>query len=82
MRVGPKNFEATLNAPFANDKLGRQKHVKQSVAIAEMDGPAVVALDGGWAPARQRSSRCRRRGCKRSTRSAVVEFNAWTQGHT
>lgn len=48
MLVRPKEFEATLEAPFENDRLGRQEHVKAICsAIAQMDGPAVVALNGG-----------------------------------
>ena len=49
MLVRPRDFQITPDEPFANDTLGRQEHVKAVCgAIAEMNGPAVVALDGGW----------------------------------
>ena len=49
MLVRARDFEAMSADPFANDRLDRQEHVKAVCrAIAEMDGPAVVALDGGW----------------------------------
>ena len=49
MLVRARDFEATPEDPFANDTLGRQEHVKAVCGtIAEMHGPAVVALDGGW----------------------------------
>ncbi len=47
--VRPKDFDATVEGPFANERLGRQEHVKAvCCVIAEMNRPAVVALDGGW----------------------------------
>lgn len=53
MLVCPRDFDASSENPFANDRLGRAEHVRAVCsAIAEMDGPAVVALDGGWGTGR------------------------------
>ncbi len=83
MLVRPKDFEATLKDPFANDKLGRQEHVKAVCsAIAQMDGPAVVALDGGWGTGKTAFLAMCRAWLHSEFDIPVVGFNAWSQSHT
>ena len=83
MLVRAKDFEATLEAPFANDRLGRKEHVKAVCsAIAEMNGPAVVALDGGWGTGKTAFLAMSMAWLQSEHKIPVVGFNAWTQGHT
>ena len=83
MLVRPRDFEATVEDPFANDTLGRQEHVKAVCrAIAEMDGPAVVALDGGWGTGKTAFLAMSMAWLQSEHEIPVAGFNAWTQGHT
>ena len=83
MLVRAKDFDATVEDPFANDRLGRQKHVKAVCsAIAEMNGPAVVALDGGWGTGKTAFLAMSMAWLQSEHKIPVVGFNAWTQGHT
>ena len=83
MLVRPRDFEATPEDPFANDRLGREEHVKAVCsAIAEMEGPAVVALDGGWGTGKTAFLAMSMAWLQSEHEIPVVGFNAWTQGHT
>ena len=83
MLVRPRDFEAKLEKPFANDRLGREEHVKAVCrAIAEMDGPAVVALDGGWGTGKSAFLAMCTAWLKSEFEIPVVRFNAWSQSHT
>ena len=83
MLVRPRDFEATLEDPFANDRLGRREHVKAVCrAIAEMEGPAVVALDGGWGTGKTAFLAMCTAWLQSEFEIPVVGFNAWSQSHT
>ena len=83
MLVRPKDFEAAVEDPFANDRLGRQEHVKAVCsAIAEMNGPAVVAVDGGWGTGKTAFLAMSMAWLQSEHKIPVVGFNAWTQSHT
>lgn len=83
MLVRPRDFEAKLEKPFANDRLGREEHVKAVCrAIAEMDGPAVVALDGGWGTGKTAFLAMCTAWLQSEFEIPVVRFNAWCQSHT
>ena len=83
MLVRHRDFEVTLEDPFANDTLGRQEHVKAVCrAIAEMDGPAVVALDGGWGTGKTAFLAMCTAWLQSEFKISVVRFNAWSQSHT
>lgn len=83
MLLRPGDFEATAEDPFANDRLGRQEHVEAVCrAITEMDGPAVVALDGGWGTGKTAFLAMCMAWLQSEHEVPVVGFNAWTQGHT
>ena len=83
MLVRPKDFEATPEDPFANDRLGCEEHVKAVCsAIAQMEGPAVVALDGGWGTGKTAFLAMSMAWLQSEHEIPVVGFNAWTQGHT
>ncbi len=83
MLVRARDFEATSEDPFANDTLDRQEHVKAICrAIAEMDGPAVVALDGGWGTGKTAFLAMCMAWLQSEHEVPVAGFNAWTQGHT
>ena len=78
----PRDFQTTPEDPFANDTLGRQEHVKAVCGtIAEMDGPAVVALDGGWGTGKTAFLAMCTAWLRSEYETPVVEFNAWTQRH-
>ena len=79
----PGDFQMTPEHPFANDALGREEHVKAVCrTIAEMDGPAVVAFDGGWGTGKTAFFAMCAAWLRSEYEIPVVEFNAWTQGHT
>lgn len=83
MFVRPRDFEASGEDPFANDILRREEHVKAVCgAIAEMDGPAVVALDGGWGTGKTAFLAMCSAWLQSEFEMPVVEFNAWSQSHT
>ena len=83
MLVRPRDFEASLEDPFKNDRLDRQEHVKAvCTAIAEMDGPAVVALDGGWGTGKTAFLAMCTAWLQSEFEIPVVRFNAWSQSHT
>lgn len=83
MLVRPRDFEVSLEDPFANDTLGRQEHVKAVCrAIAEMEGPAVAALDGGWGTGKTAFLAMCTAWMQSEFQIPVVGFNAWTQSHT
>ena len=83
MLLRPRDLEATPEDPFANDTLGRQEHVKAVCrAIAEMDGPAVVALDGGWGTGKTAFLAMCTAWLQSEFELPVVGFNAWSQSHT
>ena len=83
MRVRPRDFEVTAEDPFANDTLGRQEHAKAVCrAIAEMEGPAVVALDGGWGTGKTAFLAMCTAWLQSELKISVVRFNAWSQSHT
>ena len=83
MLVRPNDFEAACEDPFANDRLGRQEHVKAVCrAIAAMDGPAVVALDGGWGTGKTAFLAMCTAWLQSEFEIPVVRFNAWSQSHT
>lgn len=83
MFVRARDFEAPVENPFANDRLGRKEHVKAVCrAIAEMDGPAVVALDGGWGTGKTAFLAMCTAWLQSEFKIPVVRFNAWSQSHT
>lgn len=83
MLVRPRDFDASSEDPFANDRLGREEHVKAVCsAIAEMDGPAVVALDGGWGTGKSAFLAMCTAWLQSEFKIPVVRFNAWSQSHT
>ncbi|MDE0666780.1 MAG: P-loop NTPase fold protein [Acidimicrobiaceae bacterium] len=83
MLVRARDFEATVENPFADDRLGREEHVKAVCrAIAEMDGPAVVALDGGWGTGKTAFLAMCTAWLQSEFEIPIVRFNAWSQSHT
>lgn len=83
MLVRPKDFDASSEKPFANDRLGRKEHVKAVCsAVAEMEGPAVVALDGGWGTGKSAFLAMCTAWLQSEFEIPVVRFNAWSQSHT
>ena len=82
LQLRPPEFIATASEPFANDRLDRQPRVRAFCRrIHHMPGPAVLAVcgdfgDGKSAFLRMCVAHLRNQG------TAVVEFNAWLQGHT
>ena len=83
MLVRPRDFEAIPEDALIKDTLGREEHVKAVCrAIAEMEGPAVVALDGGWGTGKTAVLAMCTAWLQSEFKITVVGFNAWSQSHT
>ena len=82
VRLRPSEFIAEPTAPFASDRLDRRPRVEALCRrIRRIPGPAVLAVRAGFGGGKTAFLRM----CSahlRSQETAVVEFNAWLQGHT
>ena len=82
MRLRPSEFIAEPSAPFASDRLDRRPRVEALCRrIHRIPGPAVLAVRAGFGGGKTAFLRM----CSahlRTQETAVVEFNAWLQGHT
>ena len=82
MPLRPPEFEVDPENPFSQDRLGRRGRVEALCRLVmDEDSSAVVSVNGGFGTGksvflRMCAAHLRKEG------AAVVEFNAWQQGHT
>lgn len=82
MPLRPPEFEVDPEDPFSRDRLGRRRRVEALCRLVmDEDSSAVVSVNGGFGTGKSVFLRM----CAAHLRQeevAVVEFNAWQQGHT
>lgn len=77
MKVKPSQIEVTPNAPFANDVLGREEHIKNMVTLIEQsDEPVVVSINGAWGTGKTTYLRMMDAELRRRELRCVL-YNAW-----
>lgn len=83
-----REFAATPEAPFVEDLLDREEHVKGFCGLLTgAETPFVVSLDGGWGTGKTAFVRMCAAWLRSEADSSpepvdVVEFNAWTEGYS
>ena len=88
VRLRRRGFGATPTAPFADDLLDREEHVKGFCGmLAGAETPFVVSLDGSWGTGKtafvKMCAAWLRSEAENSQQPVdVVEFNAWTEGYS
>ena len=83
MRIRPSEPVIEPDKPFKHDTLGRREQVVQLCdQIVSVDGPAVIAVDGGFGSGKTVFLKMCAAELKRQDAVSVVEFDAWQQSHT
>ena len=88
MRLRRREFAATPEAPFADDLLNREEHVKGFCGmLTGAETPFVVSLDGGWGTGKTAFVKMCAAWLRSEAESSqqpvdVVEFNAWIEGYS
>ena len=88
VRLRRREFAAAPEAPFADDLLDREEHVKGFCSLLTgAETPFVVSLDGSWGTGKtafvKMCAAWLRSEAENSQQPVdVVEFNAWTEGYS